>query len=353
MKFLFYVAGLVIPFVLGLIPAIEKPRSRVMKVACLAIISATVFLALYPPLVGTFQDAVRAKALHLVNQDIRVICSPDWSSVDSTGRIVTLHQASGLPDLQLHFADSQSASAAKSIGSDLCLRVQNGDAHNDFTVLEVCGARPAIMLPYIPALEERSRVMFFHVPMSWVAFLAFFIALMYSFRFLRSSDLIWETKAANSAAIGTLFCVLAYVTGAVWAKFNWGHFFNWDSREISILILLLIYGAYFALRSSIAEPDRRARLSSVYAIVACVAALFLMFIVSRITQSLHPGSSDDSNSGPILSPQQDTIDLTKAMIFSLSLSGFTLLYFWLLSIGVRISLLDQRQRLATESTTAS
>ncbi len=345
MKFLFYVVGLGLALMLGLVPAIERPRPRLTKLIAMLSVACVVVLAFYPPIVGTFADAVRARTMHLVNQEISVVASVDWTKLDST-QTVNVVADNGI-DTYLHFRSAETVQAARGLGSsELLFKVRSdSSAHNSFEIVEVLGTKPLIMLPYIPALEERSRVMFFHVPMSWVGFLAFIMTLIYSVRYLRSGNMLWETKAASSAAIGTLFCVLAYVTGALWAKFNWGKFFNWDTRELSVLILLLIYGAYFALRSSINEEERRARLASVYAIVACVAALFLMFIVPRMTESLHPGSRDDSNAGPILSPQADAINTTKAMIFSLSLSSFTLLYFWLLSMGVRISILDQRARL--------
>ncbi len=349
MKFLFYVVGLGAALGLGLIPSIDKARPKLTKLLCILSIAAVVVLSFLPPIVGNFGDAVRAQTLSLTNQEIKVLTTLDWTTLDSTSTVATQQSASSqVPKQYLQFASPELIQKAKDLGtqSELLLLVKNTTGHDHFAVLEVLGGTPAIMLPYIPALEERSRVMFFHVPMSWVGFLAFFMTLIYSVQYLRTGVMLWETKAASSAAIGTLFCVLAYITGALWAKFNWGKFFNWDTRELSVLILLLIYGAYFALRSSIPEQERKARLASVYSIVACVAAVFLIFIVPRITESLHPGSRDDTNAGPILSAQADSINLTKAIIFSLSLSGFTLLYFWLLSLGVRISILDQRQRLA-------
>ena len=203
------------------------------------------------------------------------------------------------------------------------------------------GLQPLLILPYIPALEERSRILFLHVPMSWVGFLAFVITLWYSVLFLRTNNRDHDSVAAASAGIGVLFCSLAYITGALWAKFNWGKFFNWDTREFSVLILLLLYGAYFALRSSIPQADRRARVSGVYAIVSCIAALFLMFIVPRITESLHPGSQGDVNAGPIISTQADAINLTKAWIFSVSLGAFTMLYFLMLNLRLRLEGVEQ------------
>src|SRR5690606_22869387 len=137
-------------------------------------------------------------------------------------------------------------------------------------------------IPYMPALKDTARVLYFHVPMSWIGFVAFLMAMVYSIKYLRTKNIDNDIKASAAAQMGFIFCILATLTGAVWAKFTWGSFWNWDPRQTSIFILLLIYGAYFALRSSIDVPDRKARLSSVYAIIAFVTVPFFMFIMPRI-----------------------------------------------------------------------
>jgi len=101
-------------------------------------------------------------------------------------------------------------------------------------------------IPRIPALGDKARVLFFHVPMAWVTFIAFMTSMFYGIQYLRKKDIIYDFKASSAAGIGLMFCILATITGSVWAKFNWGSFWNWDPRETSINVLLLIYGEYFA-----------------------------------------------------------------------------------------------------------
>lgn len=129
-----------------------------------------------------------------------------------------------------------------------------------------------------------------------------------------------------------IFCILATVTGAVWAKFAWGTYWNWDPRQTSIFALLLIYGAWFALRSSIESEEKRATLSAVYSIIAFVTVPFFIFIMPRIMKGLHPGSADDTTSGPVVNFRMNSNML---LIFFLSLTGFTILYFWMWKIGYR------------------
>lgn len=188
-------------------------------------------------------------------------------------------------------------------------------------------------IPFIPALGDKARVLYFHVPMSWISVLAFFMSMWYSIRFLKTRELDFDIKSYSCAQLGFLFCILATATGSLWAKFNWGSFWNWDPRQTSIFILLMIYGAYFALRSAIDSEEQRAKLSSVYSILAAVTVPFFVFIMPRIVESLHPD--------PIIN-NQGKINMDRGMfiIFITSLVGFTMLYFWILNIKIRLERLQ-------------
>ena len=186
--------------------------------------------------------------------------------------------------------------------------------------------------PLIPGLEENAKIIFFHVPTAWLTVVAFLVSTVYSFKYLRRKNLDDDAKAYSSAQLGMVFCILATVTGAVWAKFAWGSFWSWDPRQTSIFALLLIYGALFALRSSIESEEKRATLSSVYSLIAFVTVPFFIFIMPRIMTGLHPGSADDTNSGPIVDFKMNA---NMELIFFLSLIGFTILYFWMWKLGYK------------------
>jgi heme exporter protein C len=193
-------------------------------------------------------------------------------------------------------------------------------------------------MPLIPGLEQKARNIFFHVPVAWTAVLAFLVALVYGFRYLRTKDLDDDIKSVSSAGLGFLFCLLAAVTGSIWAKFNWGSFWNWDPRETSIFALLLIYGAYFALRSALASDDVRARLSAAYAIIAGLTAPFFVFVLPRLVGGLHPGAKGDSSgSAPVA---QLHMPANMLLVFFAGLSGFSLLFIWLLNLRIRAARLE-------------
>ena len=141
-----------------------------------------------------------------------------------------------------------------------------------------------VWAPVDPVLKEFTRILYFHVPTAWITVLAFLLGAIGSILYLRKRNLIYDYSAEAINQIGFMFCVLATVTGSIWAKMSWGSFWNWDPRETSIFILLLIYAAYFALRSAIEDPDRKAALASVYSLFAFITVPFFVFIVPAFIQ---------------------------------------------------------------------
>jgi len=196
--------------------------------------------------------------------------------------------------------------------------------------------------PVIPGLEEKAKIIFFHVPTAWLTVIAFFMALIYSIRYLKKKDPDEDAKAYAAAQIGMIFCILATITGSIWAKFSWGSFWHWDPRETSIFILLLIYGAFFALRSAVEQEDKRATLSSVYLIISFLTVPFFIFIMPRIMTGLHPGSADDTNSGPVVDFKMNA---NMMLIFYLSLFAFTILYFWMWKLNYKSIILNEKAKL--------
>lgn len=179
-------------------------------------------------------------------------------------------------------------------------------------------------------IGEASRIFYFHVPQAWVAALAFIVSMVASVRYLWKKNQLDDDRARVAAELGLLFCLLATVTGSMFAKVTWGSYWNWDPRETSIFILLLIYGAYFALRSAVEGSEKKARLAAVYAIFAFLTVPFLMFIMPRVLPSLHPSDSVVTSSG------QFSMSASTAVVFFPALVAFTVLFVWVYTLGLRI-----------------
>lgn len=192
--------------------------------------------------------------------------------------------------------------------------------------------------PNIPGLEEKAKIIFFHVPTAWLSVIAFLMAMVYGVKYLRKKNLDDDARSAAALQLGMVFCVLATVTGSIWAKFNWGSFWNWDPRETSIFVLLLIYGSLFALRSAVENEDKRARLSAVYSIIAFLTVPFFIFIMPRMMSGLHPGSANDDNAGPVVNFKMNS---NMQLVFYLSLIAFTILYWWMWKIRYKLIIINE------------
>jgi len=192
------------------------------------------------------------------------------------------------------------------------------------------------LAPEAAGFKSTSRVIFYHVPMSWVASLAFLVAAISGILYLRTKKLVYDIWAVSSVEIGFLFSILATITGSLWAKVEWGAFWNWDPRETSIVVLLMIYAAYFALRSALESREQKAQISAVYSILAFITVPFLVFVVPRILFTLHPQNPVfTTQAGKMMSPK------IKLVFFS-SMFGFTLFYYWLLRLRVNLERIKEK-----------
>lgn len=184
-------------------------------------------------------------------------------------------------------------------------------------------------------LGESSRILFFHVPMAWTAFIAFFAAGLWSVRYLFFGRNPRHDHAAYAAVeLGLLFCVLATVTGALWARIMWGTYWNWDPRQVWITVAILFYGAYLVLRSAVPDPERQRRLSAAYAILGLVVAPFLFFILPRMTGfTLHPE--------PVINQTgQVEMEARMGQVLAAGSFAFMVLFFWLHNLRCRLAALE-------------
>jgi heme exporter protein C len=187
-------------------------------------------------------------------------------------------------------------------------------------------------------LGDVSRIFFFHTPVAWVAVLAFFVSMVNSILFLKRSRIVYDIQAVSAARLGFLFSILALITGMIFARNTWGSYWNWDPRETSLFILILIYGAYFALRSAVEIEERKASLSAVYSILAFLTVPFLVFVIPRVYQSLHPAQSI------VDSRLKFQLPLPYLLVFLCSILGFSLIFIWIHKMEILLSTLDKKTK---------
>ena len=186
-------------------------------------------------------------------------------------------------------------------------------------------------VPRLPILNEGIRNLHFHVPMWFGMTIMFLTSVVYAIRYLRTNDLKYDVYSSELAGVGLFFGVLGITTGMVWARFTWGEFWSSDPQQNASAIGLLLYFALFILRGSVQDDQQKARLSAVYNIFAFSILVPLLFILPRLTSSLHPSSGGN--------PGFNSYDLDSQLrlVFYPAVIGWTCLGFWIASIKIRFT----------------
>jgi heme exporter protein C len=198
---------------------------------------------------------------------------------------------------------------------------------------------PFMTFPYRNILGETIRNTYFHVPLWFAMIILFAISGWYSFKYLKSKDNKDDFVAVAYTQVGVLFGILGIVTGAIWAKNTWGQYWSFDVKQNMAAICVLIYGAYFVLRGSFDDDEKRARISATYNIFAFFAMIPLLFVIPRLTESLHPGNGGNPAFGG-----QD-LDNTMRTVFYPAIIGFSLFGGWMAQLLWRSSVIKDKQEI--------
>lgn len=183
-----------------------------------------------------------------------------------------------------------------------------------------------IEIPDIPILEQTARNIFFHVPMWMTMFVLFLISFWYSIKYLNEPEIEFDMKASSAATVGVAFGVCGLLTDSLWARFTWGSWWTFAEPKMNLAALaLMIYVAYFMLRSAFDDEQKRAKLAAVYNIFAVTTIPFLLYVVPRQLTSLHPGA--DGN--PAFS--EITADELRYILYP-AFIGFIALGYWIYDV---------------------
>ncbi|MDP1843338.1 MAG: cytochrome c biogenesis protein CcsA [Sediminibacterium sp.] len=196
----------------------------------------------------------------------------------------------------------------------------------------------------VPKLDDRMqesiRNFFFHVPMWFGMMILLLVSLIYAIKYLRNPTLKNDTYSAAFAATGIIYGVLGLTTGAIWANYQWGSPWSGDPKQNGAAIAMLIYMAYFVLRGSMNDEDKKARIGAVYNIFAFFMLFPTLWILPRLTESLHPGGQgSDGNPGV----NGKDLDMQMRAVFYPAVIGWTLLGVWISTLKIRYTLLAEQK----------
>ena len=184
-------------------------------------------------------------------------------------------------------------------------------------------------VPTLPILNETIRALYLHVPMWFTMIFLLLLSSFHSYKYVADGEALHDLKSYNFAHLGVYFGILGLLTGMFWAKYTWGTFWTNDPKLNGSAIGLLIYFGYFILRSSIDDESKRGKISSVYNVFAFCMLIPLIFILPRLTDSLHPGNGGN--------PGFNVYDMNSQLrlVFYPAVIGFIFLGLWIADIRLK------------------
>jgi heme exporter protein C len=179
----------------------------------------------------------------------------------------------------------------------------------------------ALVFFYAPLDADQGfiqKIFYIHVPLAIVSLCGFIFGGILAIGYLRTGDRKWDMRSYVAIHMALVFSIGALITGSIWAKASWGHWWVWNEPTlVSFLIVVLLFATYQPLRFSIEDPERQSRYASVFAIVAG-AFVPLNFIAVRLAQGLvHPR---------VLTLEGGNLPGSMRLVFYISLLGILLLY---------------------------
>ncbi len=201
------------------------------------------------------------------------------------------------------------------------------------------------MLLPVPArdiLNETIRNLYYHVTMWFTMIFMLTVSVVYAVMYLANFDIKRDLISTEAAKVGMLFSTLGLLTGMVWAKFTWGAYWTSDPKLNGVAASLLVYIAYFILRGSVDDEQKRARFAAVYNIFAYVMMNVFILIMPRLTSSLHPGNGGN--------PAFKAYDLDDQMrwVFYPAIVGWILIGVWILTLQIRKRTIENKLENATD-----
>jgi heme exporter protein C len=204
-----------------------------------------------------------------------------------------------------------------------------------FLVLYSLIAGLLIPIPDLPVIHESIRNIFYHVCMWFTLLTLLSISAVNAVRYLAGFDEKYDYRSVEAASTGVFFGILGLVTGSIWARFSWGAFWTNDPQLNGAAVSMLIYAAYFVLRGSMNDSEKRARISAVYNIFAYIMMIIFLLILPKLAQgSVHPGKGGN----PMALVGLDT---KMRLVFYPAVIGWIIIGVWIYQIKLRLRIINE------------
>ncbi len=172
-----------------------------------------------------------------------------------------------------------------------------------------------VAAPPEATMGDLYRIVYVHVSLAWICYVAFSLSLIASIAFLAKRKHAYDRTAEIAAILGLLYGAVALISGSIWANAMWGAYWNWDPRETTTLVLWIAYMGYVSIKHSIVNLEKKAVIGAVYNILA-FSTVPLSYLSIQLLPTLHPQIMTSSGFS-ITSPMLATLllNLLAASIF--------------------------------------
>jgi len=185
-----------------------------------------------------------------------------------------------------------------------------------------------------------ARIIIWHVPMAMLGMLWFWVGAFYASKYLfgkRRGELALDHRIVHANSVGLTCTILATVTGSIFALRQWNTAWNWDPKQVTITVLIVMYVAYFALRAQMSDPQLRGRISAVYSIMGAFSSIALNYVIPNlpIVISNHPPGSTITGG----------LDSKWRLVYWMATFGFLGITIWMFQLRLRLNLVEDRMAL--------
>lgn len=175
-------------------------------------------------------------------------------------------------------------------------------------LLAICGCAIFLLAPREITMGDVQRIVYLHVAVAWCGLAGCVTMGITAAAYLARRNPAWDRWSQSAGELGWLCTTLTLATGSLWAHEAWNTWWTWEPRLTASLVLWLVFAGYFLVRASLDDPERRARLSAVLAVLA-LADVPLVIMSTRWFRGIHPVT-------PEMDPRMRLVLVTSVAAFS-------------------------------------
>jgi heme exporter protein C len=206
-------------------------------------------------------------------------------------------------------------------------------------LLAACGCMIFLFAPREVTMGDVQRIVYLHVAVAWCGLAGCVGMGLAAATYLARRAPAWDHWSQAAGELGWLCTTLTLATGSLWAHEAWNTWWTWEPRLTASLILWIVFAGYFLVRSSIDDPERRARLSAVLAILA-LADIPMVIMATRWFRGIHPVT-------PEMDPRMRLVLLTSVVSMSVLFVLLVLLRKKQLDLAAQITALERQAGIVT------